>query len=397
MGSEYATVVSRRTASRPVLSSGLPTRAVSGIPYNRFHSSYAQRTRIGIDTSSGANFPCAAAALQKSSSKASHGVSVQVTDSPSPETQNESHKWVVQDEPVSGNPASGQLLQSTITQSASFESLQNLLDEALLRSPRAAAIRANLGIARSQYAYQVAQPNPFFFFDRGILAEAVRRIGPAFNWVSPWQIAFGLLLARDQVNQARLDILRDLWSLRADVQRAYSDVVIAQETEKATEALLNLAEMTEHVTSKRFQAGAVPEFDVIRARLAKEQAQLDLHQAQRRVIKAKQHLDLIIGRPIKRPIPIAPLSALDKPDALGPVKDDFIPNLSRDVPDVSLFIEQARKYRWDLKDMQQQMQVNKAALKDAFANIMPMPQFYFGQSVSGNQPGGPKLRPPTSR
>jgi len=330
--------------------------------------------------------------------KVQPGIKVHITETIWPATQSEEHKWRVQEEPESNtltgpdSSSSGTpMLKETIVQSTQYESVQDLLDEALMRSPRAAAIRANLGIARSQYAYQLIQPNPMFFMDRGLLAEAVRRVGPAINFPSPWQIVFGLLLAKKQVDQAKIDIWRDLWSLRADVQRAYSDVVIAQETEAATVALVDLAERTENITARRLQAGSVPEFDLIRARLAKEQAQLDLHQAQRRVIKAKQHLDLILGRPLKRPIQIAPITVLDRPDANGPIKDDWVPNLTHEVPDVSVFVEQARRYRWDLKDMQQQMIVNKAALKDAFAVAAPTPQLILGQSVSGNQPSGPKL------
>src|SRR6185437_7512303 len=212
--------------------------------------------------------------------------------------------WHVQDEPPSSQ--SPITLKSTIKQTTQWDSIQLLLDEALLRSPRAASIRANLGIARAQYAYQLVQPNPMLFFDRGILAEAVRRIGPAFNWVSPWQIVFGLLLARDQVAQARIDIWRDLWTLRADVQRAYSDVIIAQETETATAALLELAKKTEDVTAKKLQFGAVPGFDLVRARLAREQAEVDLVQAERRVIKSKQHLNLLVGRPMEKSLAVAP-------------------------------------------------------------------------------------------
>jgi cobalt-zinc-cadmium efflux system outer membrane protein len=326
------------------------------------------------------------------------GVKVHVTETIWPTTDSESRKWHVQEEPPEpiklNNPdtsSSGPLLKETIYQSNQYESVQELLDEAIMRSPRAAAIRSNLGIARSAYAYQLQSPNPMFFMDRGVLAEAVRRLGPTINFPSPWQICFGLLLAKQQVNQQRIDIWRDLWSLRADVQRAYSDVVIAQETEAATVALMDLAERTEQVTSKRLLAGSVPEFDLVRARLAREQAQLDFHQAQRRVLKAKQHLSLILGRQLNRPINVAPITVLDRPDTNGPIKDDWIPNLSHEVPDVSIFTEQARRFRWDIKDMQQQIVVNRAALKDAFANAAPMPQLIFGQSVSGNQPSGPKL------
>jgi outer membrane protein, heavy metal efflux system len=298
-------------------------------------------------------------------------------------------KWQVQDAPLIERDATTPLLKSTIIRSDQFESLHGLLDEALLKSPRAASIRANLGITRSQYAYQLMSPNPTFIFDEALLSEGSRRNGPGFAMVSPWQIAYGLLFAKAQVNETKVAILRDLWSLRADVRGAYSDVVIAQETERTTIALLGLAEQTLQTAAKRFQRGVAPEFDVIRSRLAKEQVQLDLEQAQRRVVKTKQRLCLLLGRALKRPIDIPPLSELEKPDSSYATKDDFIPSFAHDVPDVSVFIEQARKHRWDLRDVKQQIALNRRGLKDAYANVMPMPQCAFGQSAGNNLPDAP--------
>jgi outer membrane protein TolC len=265
------------------------------------------------------------------------------------------------------------------------------LDEALLQSPRAAAIRANIGIARSNLAYATVQRNPYFFMDRGFVAEAVRRIGPTFTITPPWQTAFDLLVAKRQIDQAKLEILRDLWGLRADVRKAYTDAVITQETALATSNLLSLAEQTETVTSKKFQAGGAPEFDVLKAKLAREQAELDLKQAKQRVIKAKQQLNLLLGRTAKQRIQIPSLASADKLGARDPKRNYFLPDLSEGVADLDVFIDQARKSRWELTVIGQQIKVNKANLQNSYSNILPIPQLILGQSVSGNAPSGPKL------
>src|SRR5262249_23332708 len=44
------------------------------------------------------------------------------------------------------------------------------LNYGLIESPRAAAIRAQFGIAQAGYAQVTQVPNPIFFFDRGMVA-----------------------------------------------------------------------------------------------------------------------------------------------------------------------------------------------------------------------------------
>lgn len=289
------------------------------------------------------------------------------------------------------NIDSGPVLKSSIIENHKALGIVDALDEALFKSPRAAAIRANLGIARSSFAYATVQRNSFFFFDRGLVAEAVRRIGPTFTWTPPWQTAFDLLVAKRQVDQAKLEILRDLWSLRADVRKAYTDAVIAQEMALCTGKLQTLADQTLIISQKRFNAGARPEYDVIKARVAQEQAQLDWNQARQQVIKTRQHLNLLLGRAVKQPLEIPSLISADKLGPHDPKRNYFLPELNEQVADLDVFIEQAKKSRWDLTVIGAQIKVNRASLQNAYSNIIPVPQLIVGQSVSGNQPAGPKL------
>lgn len=173
------------------------------------------------------------------------------------------------------------------------------LDEALVKSPRAAAIRAQLNITRSAFAEAAAQPNAGLFFDRGPYAEQVRRIGPSFSWEPPWKLVFRLLATKRLVDQARTDLMAALWTLRADVRRAYTEAVVAQETVETLNSLYDLASKLSQVSEKRFQAGDVPELDVLKARLATSQADVERQVGQRRVIRAKQQLNIIMGAPRK--------------------------------------------------------------------------------------------------
>lgn len=265
----------------------------------------------------------------------------------------------------------------------------NAMDEALLRSPRAAAIRSTLGITQANYAYATVQRNSYFFFDRGLVAEAVRRIGPAMTWTPPWQTAFDFLVAKRQVDQSKLEILRDLWQLRSDTRRAYTDLVIAQETSKATANLVYLGQQTYTVAQRRFAAGAVPEFDVIKGKVILEQAELDQKLADQRVIKARQYLNLLLGRPPKQAIAVVNFAPSAPNTSRG--RSYLLPDFEESLPDIDAFLTQARTYRWELMIVAQQMKVNRANLENAYATILPVPQLVLGGSTSGNQPTGPKL------
>ena len=145
------------------------------------------------------------------------------------------------------------------------------LNEALINNPRAAAIRSQFGIVQAGYAAVTQVPNPVFFFDRGMVAEQENRIGPILTSEPPWKLIFRFLIQKHTVDQSRFDLMTQLWQLRADVRRAYTEVVVAQETFKTLNELYDLSFKLETAVRKRYQAGAVPELDAMKARLATSQ------------------------------------------------------------------------------------------------------------------------------
>lgn len=269
------------------------------------------------------------------------------------------------------------------------------LDEALVKSPRAAAIRAQLNITRSAFAEAAAQPNAGLFFDRGPYAEQVRRIGPSFSWEPPWKLVFRLLATKRLVDQARTDLMAALWTLRADVRRAYTEAVVAQETVETLNSLYDLASKLSQVSEKRFQAGDVPELDVLKARLATSQADVERQVGQRRVIRAKQQLNIIMGRSPETPINIPRLPAYLKDQTKVKLdenqKNQLLPDFDQDMPPLNVFIGKALEQRLELQSIAQRLKLNDANLRTAYGNVIPNPAVSFGSSVSGNAPTGPKL------
>ncbi|MBX9722245.1 MAG: TolC family protein, partial [Candidatus Obscuribacterales bacterium] len=150
-------------------------------------------------------------------------------------------------------------------------SLSAVFDESLINSPRAANMRAQLGISKAAYAQALTLPNPSFFFLNDT-AQLARQVGASIPIEPPWKLAFRLLLAKSQVKQADFEIQRNLWQLRSTVRRAYLDVVMATETRATFEELQKLSSDLLTVAQRRFAANDVPEFDVTRAELATFQA-----------------------------------------------------------------------------------------------------------------------------
>lgn len=266
--------------------------------------------------------------------------------------------------------------------------------EAIRIGPRAAAIRARLGITQSVILTATQAPNTSYYSDRGLMAEQVHRIGPLFVADMPWELFLRVLAARRLVDQTKIDLLTSIWSLRADVRRAYVELVVAQETQRALRQLYNLSAQLFSVSKKRFEAGAVPELDVLKGHLAASQASVDFSVGLKRIIRARQQLNILMGRPVDAPIFVPPLPDYTSNQPLSELHaqgSDILPDVTHDIAPLKMFVEKAMQSRLELKSLGLQIKVNQANMAVSVANIIPDPIFAMGKSTSGNEPGGPKL------
>lgn len=262
-----------------------------------------------------------------------------------------------------------------------------VLNEALLKSPNVSAVRSQLGISKALYVAATVAPNPQFFRDEGAYAEQVRRVGVQTSWDPPWKIAFRLLAAKRQVNETKLQILNRLWQFRAEVRRSYTELVLAQETYETLSDLSELARKLQEVSQRRFQAGDVPELDVLKARLATSQAELERDAGLRRIIRAKQVLNTMMGRNYEQPMAVPRLP----PFQLSAEKTELLPDFTEPLPVLKDLIAEAFDSRWDLKVVAAQIKVNRALLSNSIGNIIPNPNMLIGDSQNNNAPSGPKL------
>lgn len=282
--------------------------------------------------------------------------------------------------------AIGGLAASPIVQG--YVTVNQVLNEALIKSPRAAAVRALLPIQTSLYAAATVAPDPVIYRDEAPMSEQVLRLGAQKTWDPPWKLAFRMLAARKQVREQKLELLNTLWGFRNDVRRAYLEVVMAQETYDTLSTLAELANRLLQVSEKLFRAGSVAELDVLKARLASSQTEVDRQQGAARVALAKQNLNIIMGRHPDSTIEVPRLPQF----RLKAEKTGLLPNLSKPVPPINEFMEIALSNRLELRILKGQIEVAEAQLRNAIGNIVPDPVVASGYSANNNGPSGPKIK-----
>lgn len=266
--------------------------------------------------------------------------------------------------------------------------LVDAFDEALTKHPRVASIRAQLGIAKALYAQALTLPNPSILIYEGAIAEQTYQRGVSIPIEPPWKLVTRLISAKRQIKQSDLQIMNQLWLLRLDVRRAFLEVVVAQESAQTLADLKTLSETLLNVAQKRYQAGDVPELDVLKARLAMNQAGIEYNQGLRRVIQAKQQLNVMLGRDFQGGVEVQRLPVLKAKIETN----DLLPDFDRQLLPCEEFVNQALANRPEIKINVQAIKANQAGLNNAIGNILPNFQLNVGHSETGNPPNGPKIK-----
>ncbi len=261
------------------------------------------------------------------------------------------------------------------------------MNETLINSPRAAAVRFNLGVTRSELIRATEMPNPTIFMDSGYKAEFTYRYGASIPVQMPWKLVFRILAAKKQIKQTDFEIRNALWQLRGDIRHAYTELVVAQETYETLVDLYELSARLYEVAGKRFQAGDVPELDVLKARLLAGQNAIERDVGARRVVQARQSLAILLGRKVETPVEVPRLS----PFKLKAEIIDLLPDFNKEMPKLDLLLAAAKQNRLELKVLNQSIAAAKAQLRNAYGEVLPDPTLGIGSSVVN----GPGLDPRT--
>ena len=107
-----------------------------------------------------------------------------------------------------------------------------------------------------------------------------------------------------RIEQAAAELDRTGWTvrdaerrIRADVLRAFNDVLIAQERVKFFGEIVALNRELFNISQQLFEAGAVPRLDALRAEVELRRALNDRTAEERNLITARKELNLLVGRP----------------------------------------------------------------------------------------------------
>jgi cobalt-zinc-cadmium efflux system outer membrane protein len=238
-----------------------------------------------------------------------------------------------------------------------------------------------LGITQAAMVQAKIYPNPAIEFDNGY-AELSYRVGVAIPLQGPWKMAQRILAAKAQIGVAQLQILQTLWVLRADSRRAYTELVVANETATMMRDLANLTAGLADVAKKRFHSDDVAKLDMFKADLARAQADIDASQAERRVTQAREQLNIIMGLNEDDPLAVPKLA----PFQLHAEKSDLLPDLSKPLAPLSNYIAEGLSNRLEIRLVQQEIAAARANRLVAKGNILPDGQISFGYDRQLNPP-----------
>ncbi len=266
-----------------------------------------------------------------------------------------------------------------------FISIMQAMDETLLNNPRVASSRSQLGITRALMAQATIYPNGGLEIDNGFHAENTFRFGAFLPIEPPWKMALRIIAAKKQLTQADLVMQQQLWLLRGEVRRAYTEFVIAEESGQTLKDITELTRALATVVEKRVETGDVPKLDLFKAQLALAQAEVDSEAGDRRIVQAREQLNVVMGRPFDSPTAAPPLGAFK----ISVVKNELLPDLSQPLAPLKDYVDMALANRLEFKVIAQAINVNKTGLKLAYANILPNSQISAGRSIVTNGSGQP--------
>ena len=199
-------------------------------------------------------------------------------------------------------------------------SLGEAIALALKKSPELAVERRQIDVAKGELTKARVYPlnpelevNPAYGFGRprdGDKTVGTNAFDVAVSQTLQIKGQWGL-----RIEKAAADLDRTGWTvgdaerrIRAEVSRAFTDVLIAQERVKFFGEIVALNQELLNIAQQLFEAGAVPRLDVLRAEVELRRALNDRTTEERNLVAARKELNLLLGQPTDFvPQPVGPL------------------------------------------------------------------------------------------
>lgn len=246
--------------------------------------------------------------------------------------------------------------------------LSKAIDRAEANNPQLLAARSNVAAAEAGLRIAGANPtNPRLSFDRPFgQAETKRTIGLEVPVELGGKKGARLAVARSQLQQARLQLASQRWTIRNQARQAYVELAIARGNLQQIEETLAVNQRLVDVVKLRLQAGDVAESDLIQSRFALAQATQKLEPARSRIRQAVISLNSLLGQPLDTNV-----RQTDRQQFRFSGQKPQLPATLANLPQLNSLQQTARRYRTDLALAQQQVEINQGQLRLARANQIP--------------------------
>lgn len=231
-------------------------------------------------------------------------------------------------------------------------SLSEAIDYAMVHNPDVISARLNINKAKNNIKIARHLKNPYiqYFLNAGkaatdnpnniglILPIELFKRGPRKN------------LAKANLELIKSNVLLSELMLRLDVRQYYTDLVSAKSILKVLNDQKQLLQELVNVSQRKYEVGAVPQMDVIQAKMTLNQLLIQVNSAKAEVLVARNKFNFILLS-----------NNFDSKEDYLPEQKEFISMLtpvpSNKMPDFNTIFDVALKKRLDIKIAQQDIAV----------------------------------------
>lgn len=171
-------------------------------------------------------------------------------------------------------------------------------------------------------------------------------------------------LARSNMELVKGNVLLTELNLRLDTRQAYVNLVEAKTTLKVLDGQRQLLQELLNIAQRKFEVGAVPEMDVIQAKMTLNQLLIQVNSARTDVLVARYKFNLVLMS-----------KDFDTKEEYLPTEKEFVdmltPKSSEKLPDFNDILELALSRRYDIKNARQDIDVAQKNLTVTIRKRVP--------------------------
>lgn len=272
-------------------------------------------------------------------------------------------------EPIRKLEESGKALQAATEAEVSVYnkiSLPDAIKYAMAHNLDIVGNRLNVDMAKNDIkkANQLKNPYVQSYVNMGKAAEDNPNY---FGLIFPFEIAkrgVRKKLAKSALELTKGNVLLAELNLRLDVRQAYVDLVAAKSTLKILNDQRQLVQELLSIAQKKYDAGAVPQMDVVQAKMTLNQLLIQVNSAKTDVLVARYKFNLILGSTL-----------YDSKEDYLPEQKDFIglltPKPTAKLPSYEEIYKIALAKRIDIQNAQKDIDVAEKNYKVVIRQRVP--------------------------